>query len=61
MRLKVAADGTLVDVTSPTEEPRRLVEASMEAARRAVPFPPLPASFQQAEATFEVPVVYKLQ
>ena len=61
VKLKVAADGTLVDVSSPTESPSRLVNASLEAVRKAAPFPPLPASLKQAEAEFEVPVVYKLQ
>jgi len=61
VRLKIAADGKLVDVTSPTEGPRRLVEASLDAVRRAAPFPPLPSSFKEKDASFEVPVVYKLQ
>ena len=61
VKLKIAADGALVDVSSPTEDPARLVNASLEAVRKAAPFPPLPASLKQAEAEFEVPVVYKLQ
>lgn len=61
VKLKVAADGTLVDVSSPTEDHSRLVNASLEAVRKAAPFPPLPASLKQAEAEFQVPVVYKLQ
>jgi protein TonB len=61
VRLKIAADGKLVDANSPTEEPKRLVDASLDAVQRAAPFPPLPASLNKAEAEFEVPVVYKLQ
>ena len=61
IRLKIAADGTLIDVTSPTTDPHRLVDASLEAVRRAAPFPALPASLGKSEAEFEVPVNYKLQ
>ncbi|HLF58976.1 MAG TPA: TonB family protein [Alphaproteobacteria bacterium] len=61
VRLKIAADGKLIDVASPTEDPRRLVDASLEAVRRAAPFPPLPVSLKQDAAAFEVPVVYKVQ
>ncbi len=59
--IKIAADGKLIDVTSPAEEPRRLVSASLEAVRKAAPFPPLPSSLKKDEADFQVPVVYKLQ
>jgi protein TonB len=59
--IKIAADGKLIDVTSPAEEPNRLVSASLEAVRRAAPFPPLPSSLKKDEADFQVPVVYKLQ
>lgn len=61
VRLKIAADGALLDVTSPTGEPERLVDASLNAVRRAAPFPPLPESFTSEAAEFQVPVVYKLQ
>lgn len=61
VKLKIAADGKLIDVSSPTEEPKRLVDASLEAVRKAAPFPPLPASLKQDQAEFQVPVVYKLQ
>ncbi|MFZ0693839.1 MAG: energy transducer TonB, partial [Alphaproteobacteria bacterium] len=61
VRLKIAADGNLLDVTSPTTDPHRLVEASLDAVRKAAPFPALPASLGKSEAEFEVPVNYKLQ
>ena len=61
LRLKIAADGQLIDASSPTEEPHRLVDASLEAVHRAAPFPPLPASLKKDQAEFDVPVVYKLQ
>lgn len=61
VRLKIAANGELLDVTSPTGEPERLVDASLNAVRRAAPFPPLPESFKDGQAEFQVPVVYKLQ
>lgn len=61
VKLEIAADGKLVDASSPTDDPKRLVDASLEAVRKAAPFPPLPASLKQAEAEFQVPVVYKLQ
>ncbi len=61
VKLEIAADGKLVEASSPTEDPKRLVDASLEAVRKAAPFPPLPTSLKQAEAEFQVPVVYKLQ
>jgi len=61
VRLKIAADGKLLDVTSPTTDPHRLVEASLDAVRNAAPFPALPMSLGKSEAEFEVPVNYKLQ
>jgi protein TonB len=61
IRLKIAADGKLVDANSPTDGLKRLVDASLDAVHRAAPFPPLPASLNKSEADFEVPVVYKLQ
>ena len=61
VRIKIAADGTLIDVTSPTTDPHRLVDASLDAVRKAAPFPALPASLGKSEAEFEVPVNYKLQ
>ncbi len=59
--IKIAADGKLIDVTPSAEEPRRLVSASLDAVRKAAPFPPLPSSLKKDEADFQVPVVYKLQ
>ncbi|MGB8273638.1 MAG: energy transducer TonB, partial [Alphaproteobacteria bacterium] len=61
VRLKIARDGTLVDASSPTESPERLVDASLDAVREAAPFPPLPKSLDRDQAVFEVPVTYRLQ
>jgi protein TonB len=61
VRLRIGRDGKLIDVSSPTESPQRLVQASLQAVRDAAPFPPLPGSLDKAEAVFEVPVTYRLQ
>jgi TonB family protein len=61
IRLTIARDGKLLDVTSPTKSPERLVEASLQAVHDAAPFPPLPRSLDKDQAVFEVPVTYRLQ
>jgi TonB family protein len=61
LRLVLTRDGALREVKSLSDNPVRLVAASLEAVQAAVPFPPLPAALGSNEETFEVAVVYKIR
>ncbi len=54
-------DGQLDDVTARSNASSLLVAASIEAVKAAAPFPPFPLGLDQQRATFEVPIVFKLQ
>ena len=61
LRLTLARDGSLIDVVAQTEKPKALAEASIKAVRAAAPFPAFPKGLDKDKASFEIPVIYRLQ
>lgn len=61
LRVKIASSGAVSRIIPITQTPARLAAAATAAVRSAAPFPSLPPELGKSEASFDIPVNFRIQ
>ncbi|MEQ1887608.1 MAG: TonB family protein [Alphaproteobacteria bacterium] len=61
LRVKIASSGAVNRIIPMTQTPARLAAAATAAVRSAAPFPSLPPELGKSEASFDIPVNFRIQ
>lgn len=61
LRVQIASSGAVSRIIPITQTPARLAAAATAAVRSAAPFPSLPPELGKSEASFDIPVNFRIQ